>query len=67
MPTMLSEVYDAFISSGAPEEKARSAAEAVAAHETRFMKIEQELAILKWMVGFNLAVTIAVLLKLVAG
>ena len=43
-----------------PEEKARAAAEAVVVHETKFMKIEQELAILKWMVGFNLAATLAV-------
>lgn len=66
MSTMISEVYDAFISSGAPEEKARAAAGAVAEHETRFMTIEKELAILKWMVGFNLVATIAVLLKLLS-
>jgi hypothetical protein len=31
MATMISEVYDAFIASGAPEDKAREAAEAMAA------------------------------------
>jgi len=30
MATMISEVYDAFVSAGAPEEKARKAAEALA-------------------------------------
>jgi hypothetical protein len=29
MATMISEVYDAFIASGAPEDKARQAAEAI--------------------------------------
>jgi hypothetical protein len=31
----------------------------VASYENRFAKIETDLAILKWMVGFNLAATIA--------
>ena len=66
MPTMMSEVYDAFIASGAPEEKARSAAEAVAEHETRFMRVEKDLDLLKWMVGFNLAATVANLMKLLS-
>ena len=40
MATMISEVYDAFIASGAPEHKARKAAEAMAAYDGRFNKIE---------------------------
>ena len=63
MPAMLPEVYDAFIASGAPEEKARAAAEAMAGHEGRFGKIEQDLAVLKWMIGFNLAATVAILMQ----
>jgi hypothetical protein len=47
------------------EEKARKAAETLAGYENRFTKIESDLAILKWMVGFNLAVTVAIALKLV--
>jgi hypothetical protein len=43
MATMISEVYDAFIASGAPEGKAREAAEAVAAYDSRFNKIEGDL------------------------
>lgn len=38
MPAMISEVYDAFIASGAPEDKARKAAEAIAAYEGRFFR-----------------------------
>ncbi|HEV8717251.1 MAG TPA: integrase [Candidatus Binatia bacterium] len=63
MATMLSEVYDALREAGASEEKARKAAEAIAAYDNRFNRIEQDLAILKWMVGFNLAISVALLFK----
>ena len=43
---------------GAEEGKARKAAETVAAYENRFAKIESDLGILKWMVGFNLAASV---------
>ena len=43
MTTMLSEVYDAFIEAGASEEKARKAAEAVAAYDQRFAALETRL------------------------
>jgi hypothetical protein len=56
---MITELYDALKDAGADEEKARKAAETVASYENRFAKIETDLAILKWMVGFNLAATIA--------
>ncbi len=55
MPVMLSKTYDAFIAAGTPEEKARAAAEELAAYEARFVKIEQELAVIKWMLGVTLA------------
>jgi hypothetical protein len=63
MALMLAEVYDAFRAANVPEEQARKAAEAVAGYEPRFAAIERELAVLKWMVGFNLAATLAVLLR----
>jgi hypothetical protein len=47
MATMISEVYDAFIASGAPEDKAREAAVAVAAYDGRFNKIEGDLGIVR--------------------
>jgi hypothetical protein len=59
---MITELYDALKDAGASEEKARKAAETVAAYENRFAKIETDLAILKWMVGFNLAGTVALIL-----
>jgi hypothetical protein len=64
---MVSEVYDALIEAGASEAKARAAAEAVAAHEHRFAKIENQLAVLTWMVTTNIALTLAVLGKLFLG
>lgn len=61
MPMMISEVYDAFIASGAPEDKARKAAETLAGFENRFAKVEADLSLLKWMVGANIALTVGVL------
>lgn len=51
MATMISEVYDAFIAAGTPEDKARKAAETLANYESRFAKIEGDLMLLKWMNG----------------
>jgi hypothetical protein len=47
MATMISEVYDAFIASGAPEDKARKAAEAMAAYDGRFNKIDGDLGVIR--------------------
>ncbi|RJF76695.1 integrase [Rhodopseudomonas palustris] len=64
MATMISEVYDAFLASGAPEDKARKAAEAMAAYEGRFNKIEGDLNLLKWMNGITWALSFGILFKL---
>lgn len=61
MPAMMSELYDALISAGAPEDKARKAAESQAGFELKFAKIEGDLNVLKWMVGANIALIMAVL------
>ena len=63
MATMISEVYDAFVAAGAPEDKARKAAEALANHENRFTRVDAELLVLKWMVGFVIALDIAILVR----
>jgi hypothetical protein len=60
---MISEVYDAFIAAGAPEDKARKAAEVLADYENHFAKIEAELVI-QWMVGFGVALNVAILVRL---
>lgn len=40
MSTTISEVYDALISAGAPEGKARKAAETLANYDNRFTRID---------------------------
>jgi hypothetical protein len=69
--TMISEVYDAVIASGAPEDKARKAAEAMAAYDGRFNKIEVDLGmirgdinLLKWMNGITWALCVGILFRL---
>jgi hypothetical protein len=71
MVTMISEVYDAFIASGAPKDKAREAAVAMAAYQDRFHKIDGDLGIirgdinlLKWMNGITWALCFGILFKL---
>lgn len=63
MAVMLSKTSDAFIAAGAPEEKARAAAEELAAYETRFAKIEQDLAVTKWTLGVNVAPSLSISIK----
>jgi hypothetical protein len=69
--TMISEVYDALIAAGAPEDKARKAAETLANYDNRFsrldgavLKLESELVLVKWMVGFGIAMNVAILSRL---
>ena len=63
MALMSAGLYDALKEAGASEEKARKAAEAVAAFDQRFNKIENDLSVLKWMVGSNIALTITLMWK----
>ncbi|MGH8533932.1 MAG: hypothetical protein ACREV1_14720, partial [Gammaproteobacteria bacterium] len=72
--TLIKELYEALKEAGASEEKATAAAEALERlrDEDRLRGIEREIAdlksdvrLIKWMLGFNLALTSAVLLKLV--
>ena len=69
--TMISELYGALISAGAPEDKARKAAETLANTDNRFsrldgavLKLESELVLVKWMVGFGIAMNVAILSRL---
>ena len=71
MTTMVAEVYEAFISAGADEKKAKAAAEALSSEQlaTRsdIIKIERELAVLKWMVVGVFILCITILTKLFVG
>lgn len=64
MATMNSEVYDALVAAGAPEEKARKAAEAIAAGDRTVADVKNDLTLVKFMVATNIALTIGVLMKL---
>ncbi len=60
---MLSRTYDALIAAGAPEDKARAAAEELAGYESRFAKIETDLAVIKWMLGIVVAGVASLVIK----
>ncbi len=69
MALMLSKTYDAFKAAGAPDDKAREAAEEIAGFEDRLSNIESDVKLLKWIAGFNVALSMAILallLRLVA-
>lgn len=63
MSTMISELYDALLDAGASQDKARKAAEAMANYDGRFARIDADLLLLKWMVGFILAGVAGLVLK----
>jgi len=65
MALQLGALREALLDAGASQEKANKAAEELASYETRLAGIETKLAVLVWMVGFNLAMTLAVLWKVV--
>ena len=67
MSMMVSEVYDALVAAGAPEDKARAAAIAVSeeqlATKRDMSEIKAELKIVKWMLGVVIVVTVVPALK----
>jgi hypothetical protein len=67
MTTMISEVYTAFRSAGVDEETSRKAAEALSAESLAtkgdVIRIERELAVIKWMVGLVIAGVAAQIIK----
>ena len=64
MALQLGALRDALLEAGASPEKATKAAEELASYETRLAGIEGRLSTLTWMVGTNVALTVAVLFKL---
>ncbi|MBF0603846.1 MAG: integrase [Nitrospirae bacterium] len=67
MTTMISEVYTALIEAGAPEVSARKAAEALSqeqlATKADVVRIEKELAIIKWMLALVVAAEVLPILR----
>jgi hypothetical protein len=61
---IIEEIYDALIEAGVSEEKARAAATRYDELRTRISKLESKLSVVEWMLGFNLAMTVAILFRL---
>lgn len=55
------EVFDALKSLGVDDGKALAAAQAMALTSDRITAIDKEIYMLRWMVGTNIAITLAVL------
>ena len=77
MTTMISEVYNAFLKAGVPEQDAREAAEALSAEnlatkndvvEVRkdINRLERDIAVMKWMLGIIIAAQVLPLFHAVA-
>jgi len=66
MALQLGALRDALLDAGASPEKADRAAEELANYENRLGGIERQLAVLTWMVGFNLVMTAGILWRLLA-
>lgn len=64
MSTMITEVYDALLAAGAPEDKARDAAKAMS---TDIVEMRGDIKLLKWMVAMNIAVSMIPALKAILG
>ena len=63
MSTMIVEVYEALKEEGASDAKAQAAASAISDYDMRFIKIEADLLVLKWMVGAILAGVTSLVIK----
>jgi hypothetical protein len=66
MALQLGALRDALLDAGAAPDKADKAAEELASYENRLGGIENRLAVLTWMVGFNLIMTAGILWRLLA-
>lgn len=65
MTTMIAEVYDAFKSAGVEENKALAAASAIADYQKDIAELRGDVKLIKWIVGFNLAFSVTVLMLIV--
>ncbi|MDP6257915.1 MAG: hypothetical protein QGH63_02365 [Rhodospirillales bacterium] len=63
MNLMNSELYDALLDAGASESKAQTAVVSMADYDRQFAKTNADLPIIKWMVGFNLAFSVAMIMQ----
>lgn len=64
MALQLGATRAAFLAAHVPADIADKAAEELAAYETRFATVEGKLSLLTWMVGTNIALTLAIVGRL---
>lgn len=67
MVTVNAELLDALRAAGAPEAKARAAAESVAADQVSLARVQAHLTRAHWEIGGLYALSLAILAKLFAG
>lgn len=58
MAVMLGNLYGALREAGVPDDKAQKAAEEVATFKDEIATLKADTLLLKWMVGFNIALTL---------
>ena len=63
MNTMQGEVHEAFRDMGAAEDKALKAAVVLSKRDDDVGTLKSDMAVVKWMIGFVLAMQVAVLFK----
>ena len=61
MSLMAGNLYDALKNAGADEEKAMKAAQEAANYDKELGEIKSEVKLMKWMLSFNIGLTVAVL------
>ena len=64
MALMLTEIYEALLEAGASEDKAKKAAEAVAAYDNRLAAIERKLEVHTYMLGTLIMIGLSILWKI---
>lgn len=64
MALRLGALQDALLDAGASAEQATRAAEELADYDRQLAAIRTDLSVLKWMVGTNVVLTVAILIRL---
>ena|GEM_PF-1569504 len=61
---MAGNLYDALKNAGADDEKAMKAAQEAANYDNQLGELKSEIKLMKWMLSFNLGLTVAILVIL---
>lgn len=64
MSTMIIEIYDAFRKGGIPEQESRDVARTTASFELDILELKGKTNLLQWMMGVNLAFSMAMFWKI---